>query len=154
MLFINLKLTKNRIIATVSLTVAIVTLLVCAFSNGTVKLSDDGDRRALISKLGYTLEYGKPLKKNTAVPENTDDIQKDYLEVLQKGGFDIAKYRKEKITVYTYPLENVSTGEINLIITEKGELVGGDVTTAEKCLPLVTYKENEKELSENASKTR
>ena len=152
MLFINLKLTKNKVfrLAAVLLVALLVVIgILCNFKAKQISGQDALSREAYLNSLGYSLEKGSEEKTLITIPE---DFSKTYAEYNKKqisSGFNLSDYKGCDATVYTYLLSNFETRDgvwANLIVID-GKIVGGDISTTENggfILPLKTYEENQK----------
>ena len=63
--------------------------------------------------------------KEIVIPENFSKVYKEYNALQKKAGFDLARHRGEKATVYTYALSG-SDMLVHIIVAD-GEIIGGDI---------------------------
>ncbi len=90
----------------------------------------DGSTNAL------RVEYLKSLKiepddsevfsKNIIIPQEFDEVYKQYNAIQKKAGFDLSRYKGKEATVYTYLLS--ADKEIHLIVMD-GVIIGGDIAS-------------------------
>ena len=78
-----------------------------------------------INSLGYSVEENTVTAKETVIPADFGDIYNNYNEIQQKGGFDLSRFKGERVTVYTYNLSK-SEKKLNLIVYN-GKIIGGDI---------------------------
>jgi len=91
--------------------------------------SDEKLRKAYIYSLGYRVE-SRDYKKETAIPENFSEAYEMYNDKQRLVGFDLSKFKGEKVTLYGYKTKD--TKNLLTLIVWRGRIIGGDVFSLEK----------------------
>lgn len=78
-----------------------------------------------INSLGYSVEDKTVTTKETVIPANFGDVYSNYNEIQREAGFDLARFKGKRVTVYTYDLCD-SEKKLNLIVYD-GKIIGGDI---------------------------
>lgn len=94
----------------------------------------EGDRAALLARLGYTVK-GAPIEEVTfTLPEEFDRALAGYNELQKQSGLDLSRYKKKTLIRYTYELDGYDGYEgkvlANLILFHD-RVVAGDICSAD-----------------------
>lgn len=97
----------------------------------TAKTADD--RLKFISDFGWIVDEDPVEVRQIAIPQEFDDVYKNYNQIQLSQGYDLTKYAGRSAKRWTYVVRNypeVSENEdyvrINLIVCD-GKIIGGDV---------------------------
>ena len=96
-------------------------------------IRSDEDRREFIESFGIRISSDAPEEESFKMPDSFDRVILGYNELQKKQGLDLSKYRKKKVTRYSYKVENYDyEGEVyaNLFIY-RGRVVACDVSSAD-----------------------
>ena len=96
-------------------------------SSASVSCSKPEEREAYLKGLGY--EFGEEKSKEITVPEEFNQVYKEYNEIQKKQGFDLEKYRGKSAVIYTYNITNYEDNEnviADLMVCD-GVLIGADL---------------------------
>ena len=110
------------------------------FASGTVSGSVDysgirtaEDRAAFLKNFGIEVREGSEEETTFTMPENFDRVMLGYNELQKAQGLDISKYKKKKVTRYTYEVLNYPDYEggvyANLLVY-RGKIIACDVCSA------------------------
>jgi hypothetical protein len=92
------------------------------------------DRIAFLSSLGWSVVDTPQSEKTFIMPESFDIVMQGYNELQRSQGFDLSKYRKKKLTRYTYEITNYDSTEGKVyanVIVYRNRVVGGDICSSE-----------------------
>lgn len=91
------------------------------------------DRLKFISDFGWIVDEDPVEVRQIAIPQEFDDVYKNYNQIQLSQGYDLTKYAGRSAKRWTYVVRNypdVSENEdyvrINLIVCD-GKIIGGDV---------------------------
>lgn len=105
---------------------------------------EEEGRIAFLRQFGIEVKTEGAEEETFTVPENFDRVLLGYNEVQKAQGLDIAKYRRKKLTRYTYEVTNSDAGGtvyVNLLVY-RDKVVGADVCSADPrgfVLPLTEF---------------
>ena len=91
------------------------------------------DRVNFLSGLGWTVKAQPIYEKSFVMPESFDRVMQGYNEIQRSQGLDLSKYRKKKVTRYTYEVENYENGGEKVyanIIVYKNRIIAGDICSS------------------------
>lgn len=92
----------------------------------------DGSTHALrenyIKGLGYNINQTEIESKQILIPQEFNDVYKDYNILQKQAGFNLEKHKGQEATIYTYTLRDNEEVQIHLIVS-KGIVIGGDVAS-------------------------
>lgn len=150
MFIMTAKLTKGKIAAAVlALLLVIIGIIALAVSGTgnedalTAKIGDidvsfkniktNDDRIAFLTTFGWEVSREAIEIEDVTIPDEFDDVYKQYNELQKSQGLDLSKYRGKSVKRYTYLVSNHPSGEnevyANLLIY-KNKIIGGDVCSA------------------------
>ena len=91
------------------------------------------DRIAFLAQFGWSVDPTPVETVEVTVPAQFDKIFTGYNEIQRRQGLDLSKYKKKKLTRYTYTVKNYD-GEQGIvyanILVYRNRVVGGDVCSA------------------------
>lgn len=106
--------------------IAVITLI-C-----TVLASED-ENILFLNQLGWQVEEKYIEKEKITIPNEFDDVYRQYNEIQKRAGFDLEKYKGKRAMRYTYVVtnypENINDEVRADLIIVGGEVVGGDIMT-------------------------
>jgi hypothetical protein len=96
-------------------------------------IKSNDDRIAFLTSFGWEVGYEAVEIEEVTIPEEFDDVYKQYNE-LQKGqGLDLSKYKGKDVKRYTYLVSNHPSGETEVhanLLIYKNKIIGGDICSA------------------------
>ncbi len=97
-------------------------------------IKSEDDRVSFLSRYGWEVS-GAPISEKTfTLPESFDRVLIGYNELQKEQGLDLSKYKKKKVTRYTYEITNYPDYEekvyANLIIY-KNKVISADICSAD-----------------------
>lgn len=87
--------------------------------------STNAARMLYLKSLKLAAEDENVTSKDIVIPQKFGEVYKNYNNLQKEAGFDLAAYKGETATVYTYSLSGTKR-EIHLIVCE-GAIIGGDI---------------------------
>lgn len=101
-------------------------------SYGRVKTEED--RLKFLGELGWQTTGQVVEQESFTLPDTFDRVLLGYNEIQKDQGLDLTRYRKKKVTRYTYEVTNYPDYEgkvyANLIVW-RGKIVAGDISSAD-----------------------
>ncbi len=98
------------------------------------KVGTDEGRMAFIKSLGWQTTGEVIESESFTLPETFDRVLLGYNEIQKDQGLDLSRYRKKRVTRYTYEVTNFDGYEgkvyLNLIVY-RGKVIAGDVSSAD-----------------------
>ncbi len=142
----TLRLKPKTIFGLILIATGVVVIAVTFFSNhvegsrqtsGSVMLASEQERADYLSSLGWQIAADYE-EKQVKIPMEFNETYAKYNDIQKAQGFDLADYKGETVSVFTYNVLNYPGFEnedyilANLLVFN-GELIGGDVcsTSAE-----------------------
>ena len=94
----------------------------------------DAGRIDFLERQGWRVKAGVVEEATFTLPENFDRVMQGYNEIQKTQGFDLSRYRKKKVTRYTYEVTNYPDYEgtvyANLIVY-RGRIIAADLSSAD-----------------------
>ncbi len=123
------------VIAAICGVLAIALGLVNHFGLGvnTIKLETEAEQKEFLESLGWTVADVPLNKREVTVPAEFGTVYEEYNNLQKQQGFDLSRYKGEKVSVYTWLITNYE-GNPNVAATlmiKDGKLIGGDVQSLE-----------------------
>ena len=84
------------------------------------------DRIKFLSQFGWTVESEPAEEAEVTIPSEFDRVMASYNELQKQQGLNLEKYRRKKVTRYTY----VVTIYANILVY-RGKVIAGDICTAD-----------------------
>lgn len=98
------------------------------------KIKTDSDRLQFLASLGWQTTGEVVAEETFTIPDTFDRVMLGYNEIQKNQGLDLSRYRKKKVTRYTYEVTNYEGYEgkvyVNLILY-RNKVVAGDVSSAD-----------------------
>lgn len=98
------------------------------------RVKTDEDRLKLLTDLGWKTTGEVVEEESFTLPETFDRVLLGYNEIQKDQGLDLTRYRKKKVTRYTYEIANYPDYEgrvyANLIVW-RGRVIAGDISSAD-----------------------
>lgn len=98
------------------------------------KLRTDEERLSFLASLGWQTTGEVVDEETFTLPETFDRVLLGYNEIQKDQGLDLSRYRKKKVTRYTYEVTNYEGYEgkvyANLIVY-RNRIIAGDVSSAD-----------------------
>ena len=98
------------------------------------RVKTDEDRLKLLTDLGWKTTGEVVEEESFTLPETFDRVLLGYNEIQKDQGLDLIRYRKKKVTRYTYEITNYPDYEgrvyANLIVW-RGRVIAGDISSAD-----------------------
>lgn len=98
------------------------------------RVKTDEDRLKLLTDLGWKTTGEVVEEESFILPETFDRVLLGYNEIQKDQGLDLTRYRKKKVTRYTYEITNYPDYEgrvyANLIVW-RGRVIAGDISSAD-----------------------
>lgn len=92
------------------------------------------DRAAeFLHKYGWETEKGTVRSEEVHIPSSFSEVYERYNAIQRKQGYDLTKYKGEKVLKYTFVITNYKNYE-NVeahILTYGGKIIGGDICSTE-----------------------
>ena len=98
------------------------------------RVKTDEDRLKLLTDLGWKTTGEVVEEESFTLPETFDRVLLGYNEIQKDQWLDLTRYRKKKVTRYTYEITNYPDYEgrvyANLIVW-RGRVIAGDISSAD-----------------------
>lgn len=98
------------------------------------KIKTEEDRVKFLSQFGWEVKTPEVTSGEVTIPSEFDKVFTGYNEIQKRQGLDLSRYKKKKVTRYTYEITNYEGYDgvvyANLIIY-KGRVIAGDVCSAD-----------------------
>ena len=91
------------------------------------------DRVNFLASFGWSVVEEPVYEKTFVMPESFDRVMQGYNELQRQQGLDLAKYRKKKVTRYTYEVTNYGNEDGKVyanIIVYKDRVIAGDICSS------------------------
>ena len=103
-----------------------------SYSYEKVKCEDDAER--FLAQFGWIVDATPVEVKEVTMPDEFDKIFAAYNEIQKNQGLDLAKYKRKKLTRYTFEVTNYEGYNKKVfanVLVYRGNVVGGDICSAE-----------------------
>lgn len=98
------------------------------------RIRTDEERLSFLSSLGWQTTGTVVDEETFTLPETFDRVLLGYNEIQKDQGLDLSRYRKKKVTRYTYEITNYDgyDGKVyaNLIVW-RNRVIAGDISSAD-----------------------
>ena len=94
----------------------------------------DEHRLKLLTDLGWKTTGEVVEEESFTLPETFDRVLLGYNEIQKDQGLDLTRYRKKKVTRYTYEITNYPDYEVRVyanLIVWRGRVIAGDISSAD-----------------------
>lgn len=138
MLIKTIKLKKPKILGImliILMIIAGVTVAVIGINHNKGKvyeLKTENQRQEFLKEMGWQVSSEFDECKTAVIPEEWNEVYKNYNNLQKQQGFDLTAYKGKQIEIYTYSVKNYPDHEkddniiCNLMIYQ-GQLIGGDI---------------------------
>jgi len=141
MMIVSAKVTKKKIIIGLGILAAILMMIILlvppANGNGPAEprhkvtgVKTNDDRVAFLTSFGWEISR-EPLEFMEAkMPEEFDEVYRNYNEMQKKQGFDLEKYKGKRVMRYTFEVLNYPGATERVlanILMYKDTVIGGDI---------------------------
>lgn len=116
----------------VILTIIVLKSIIGYISAVTGTVSEEQAAEFLL-KYGWKTEKGTVQAEEVHIPSNFSEVYERYNAIQRKQGYDLSKYKGEKVLKYTFVITNYKDYE-NVeahILTYGGKIIGGDICSTE-----------------------
>ena len=97
-------------------------------------IRNNEDRIGFLRQFGWEVSPEEIESEQVTIPAEFDKIFAGYNEIQKSQGLDLGKYKKKKLTRYTYEVTNYEgyDGKVLAnILVYRNKVVGGDICSAE-----------------------
>ena len=97
-------------------------------------IKTEDDRVAFIEQFGIRVKGAAKESETFVMPENFDRVIEGYNEIQHRQGLDLSKYKKKKVTRYTYEVDGYEgyDGDVFVnILVYRNKVIGCDVSSAD-----------------------
>ena len=141
MFVFSVKTSKRQIVSMIFCVVLLIVVLIVAiawpFGKASaqtytpVEGSTDDQRVAFLTSLGYEVDAKNPSVKEVLIPDEFDDVFRQYNAIQSQAGMDLQPYHGKRVKLWTYKVLNIEDqGEVvaNLYVY-KDKIIGGDISS-------------------------
>lgn len=103
-----------------------------SYSYEKVRSEDDAER--FLAQFGWIVDAAPVEVAEVTMPDEFDKIFAAYNEIQKAQGLDLAKYKRKKLTRYTFEVTNYEGYEGKVlanVLVYRSKVVGGDVCSAD-----------------------
>lgn len=103
-----------------------------SYSYEKVKCEDDAER--FLAQFDWIVDATPIEIKEVTMPDEFDKIFAAYNEIQKNQGLDLAKYKRKKLTRYTFEVTNYEGYDKKVlanVLVYRGKVVGGDICSAD-----------------------
>lgn len=105
---------------------------VASYSYEKIKCEDDAEK--FLAQFGWIVDATPLEVTEVTMPDEFDKIFAAYNEIQKRQGLDLAKYKRKKLTRYTFLVtnyENYDGRVLANVLVYRGNVVGGDICSAD-----------------------
>lgn len=99
------------------------------------KIKTDDDVEKFLSGFGWSVGDSPTEQTEVTLPDEFDKVFTAYNEIQRRQGLNLEKYKRKKVTRYTYEISNYEGYEGKVyanVLVYRGKVIGGDVCSADK----------------------
>ncbi len=99
------------------------------------KIASDDDVEKFLSGFGWSVGDAPLETKEVTIPDEFDKVFTAYNELQRRGGLNLEKYKRKKVTRYTYEVLNYEGYEGKVyanVLVRRGKVIGGDICSADR----------------------
>jgi len=103
-----------------------------SYSYEKVRSEDDAER--FLAQFGWIVDAAPVEVTEVTMPDEFDKIFAAYNEIQKSQGLDLAKYKRKKLTRYTFEVTNYNGYDGRVlanVLVYRGKVVGGDICSAD-----------------------
>lgn len=97
-------------------------------------IKTEDDRASFLSRYGWEVSGAPVSEKTFTLPDNFDRVLIGYNELQKEQGLDLSRYKKKKVTRYTYEITNYPEYEGKVyanIMIYKNRVISADICSAD-----------------------
>ncbi len=98
------------------------------------KMKSEGDVANFLAQFGWSVDASSVEKQEVTLPDEFDKVLAGYNEIQRAQGLDLSKYKKKKITRYTFEVTNYNGYEGKVlanVLVYRNKVIGGDICSAD-----------------------
>lgn len=98
------------------------------------KVRSEDDAEKFLAQFGWIVDATPIEVTEVTMPDEFDKIFAAYNEIQKEQGLDLAKYKRKKLTRYTFEITNYEGYDEKVlanVLVYRGKVVGGDVCSAD-----------------------
>lgn len=98
------------------------------------KIKSEEDVVNFLSQFGWSVDAATCEKQEVTLPDEFDKVFAGYNEIQRAQGLDLSKYKKKKITRYTFEVTNYNGYEGRVlanVLVYRNKVIGGDICSAD-----------------------
>ncbi len=98
------------------------------------KIKNEEDVAGFLAQFGWSVDAASVEKQEVTVPSEFDKVLAGYNEIQRAQGLDMSKYKKKKITRYTFEVTNYNGYEGRVlanVLVYRNKVIGGDICSAD-----------------------
>lgn len=98
------------------------------------RVKNDDDAERFLAQFGWIVDAEPVEVTEVTMPSEFDKIFAAYNEIQRGQGLDLTKYKRKKLTRYTFEVKNYQGYEGRVlanVLVYRGKVVGGDVCSAD-----------------------
>lgn len=122
-----LVITKRTLAVVVAVMIIALLVLSRVFAVRETRLDGSTNQKRVLylQSLGLAVEDSDVSQREIVIPDNFNELYKEYNSLQKKAGFNLSQYKNKTATLYTFPIGNGK--EQAHLIVYKGEIIGGDI---------------------------
>lgn len=125
----------GAVLAALALLEVIIVTVVRISSPAVYEMKSEAQRQAFLKEMGWEVSDEYDECKAVTIPKEFNEVYEKYNKLQKQQGFDLEDYKGKTAEVYTYSVKNYGNkkagGQGLILIVCEGQLVGGDVCSAE-----------------------
>lgn len=98
------------------------------------KMKNEGDVANFLAQFGWSVDASSVEKQEVTLPDEFDKVFAGYNEIQRAQGLDLSKYKKKKITRYTFEVTNYNGYEGKVlanVLVYRNKVIGGDICSSD-----------------------
>ncbi len=98
------------------------------------KIKSAEDAAEFLAQFGWSVDASACESQEVTLPEEFDKVFAGYNEIQRAQGLDLSKYKKKKITRYTFEVTNYNGYDgkvIANVLVYRNKVIGGDICSAD-----------------------
>ena len=98
------------------------------------KIKNDDDVENFLGQFGWKVGAEPNETVEVTIPDEFDKIFTAYNELQKQQGLDLSRYKRKKVTRYTYVVENYPDYEGTVyanVLVYRNKVIGGDICSAD-----------------------
>lgn len=98
------------------------------------KIKSESDAEEFLAQFGWSVDAASVEKGEVTLPDEFDKVLVGYNEIQRAQGLDLSKYKKKKITRYTFEVTNYNGYEGKVlanVLVYRNKVIGGDICSAD-----------------------